>query len=138
MDEGTALCPTCGAPIDVGQFAELELKLKPHVRQARAALAVATAIFAMCFLLLASLDAPAPTLVTAGFGVGLFGGCCLLSAWRPLAASVIALSVFSALQIAVDRAGPPLDAVPGRGGGRVEGDLVRAADRRRQGGPAHP
>jgi hypothetical protein len=101
VDEGTALCPTCGAPIDVGQYAELEHRLKPHIRQARAALAVATAIFAMCFLLLASLDAPAPTLVTAGFGVGLFGGCCLLSAWRPLAASVIALSVFSALQIAV-------------------------------------
>ena len=39
--------------------------------------------------------------MTAGFGVGLFGGCCLLSVWRPLAASVIALSVFSALQIAV-------------------------------------
>ena len=56
----------------------------------------------MCFLLLlASLEAPVPTLVTAGFGVGLFGGCCLLSVWRPLAASVIALSVFSALQIAV-------------------------------------
>ncbi len=101
VDEGTAICPTCGAPIDVGQYAELELRLKPHVRQARVALAVATAIFSMCFLLLVSLDAPAPTLVTAGFGVGLFGGCCLLSAWRPLAASVIALSVFSALQIAV-------------------------------------
>lgn len=101
MEEGTALCPTCGAPIDVGQFAELELRLKPHLRQARAALAVATAIFGMCFLLLVGLEAPAPALVTAGFGVAFFGGSCLLSAWRPLAASVIALSVFSALQIAV-------------------------------------
>ena len=62
---------------------------------------VATAIFAMCVLLLAALDAPPATLVTAGFGVGVFGGCCLLSVWRPLAASMIALSVFSALQIAV-------------------------------------
>ena len=40
-------------------------------------------------------------MVTAGLGTLLFGGCCLLSRWRPLPASVIALSVFSALQIAV-------------------------------------
>jgi hypothetical protein len=101
VEEGTAICPTCGAPIDVSQFAELELKLKPHLRQARTALGVATAIFATCVLLLAALDAPPATLVTAGFGAVVFGGCCLLSVWRPLAASVIALSIFSALQIAV-------------------------------------
>jgi hypothetical protein len=101
VEEGTAICPICGAPIDVSQFAELELELKPLLRQARSALAVATGIFAVCFLLLASLMASPATLVTAAFGMALFGGCCLLSAWRPLAASVIALSVFSALQIAV-------------------------------------
>jgi hypothetical protein len=101
VEEGTALCPTCGSPIDVGQFAELELKLKPHVRQARAALGVATALFALCLLLLFSLGAPSATLVTAAFGTILFGGCCVLARWRPLAASVIALAVFSALQIAV-------------------------------------
>jgi hypothetical protein len=101
VEEGTALCTSCGAPIDVGQFAELELKLKPHLRQARTALWVATMLFAVCFLLLLSLGAPPSTLVTAVFGTLLFGGCCLLSARWPLAASVTALSIFSALQIAV-------------------------------------
>jgi hypothetical protein len=101
VEEGTALCPSCGAPIDVGQFAELELKLKPHLRQARSALGVATALFGLCLLLLAALRAPASTVVTAALGTLVFGGCCLLSRWRPLAASLAALSVFSALQIAV-------------------------------------
>ena len=101
VEEGTALCTTCGAPIDAGQFAELELKLKPYVRQARAALWAATMLFAVCFLLLFSLGAPPSTLATAVFGTVLFGGCCLLSARWPLAASVTALSIFSALQIAV-------------------------------------
>ena len=101
VEEGTPLCPTCGAPIDVEQFAELELKLKPHVRQGRTALGVATFLFALCFLLLASLEAPAPMLVTSGLGTLLFGGCFLTAARWPLAASATALSVFSALHIAV-------------------------------------
>jgi hypothetical protein len=101
VEEGTALCTTCGAPLDVGQFAELELKLKPLLRQARTALWVALALFAVGFLLLFSLGAPPATLATAVFGTLLFGGCCLLSARWPLAASVTALSLFSALQIAV-------------------------------------
>ncbi|HET6151203.1 MAG TPA: hypothetical protein VFH68_26940 [Polyangia bacterium] len=101
VEEGTALCTACGAPIDVAQFAELELKLKPLVRQARTALWVAMMLFATCFLLLFSLEAPSSTLATAAFGTLLFGGCCLLSARWPLAASVTALSIFSALQLAV-------------------------------------
>jgi hypothetical protein len=101
VEEGTALCTICGAPIDVGQFAELELRLKPLVRQARSALGAALMLFAICLLLLFSLGAPPSMQATAGFGTLLFGGCCLLSARWPLAASVTALSVFSALQIAV-------------------------------------
>ena len=101
VEEGTALCTACGAPIDVAQFAELELKLKPLVKQARTALWVAMGLFATCFLLLFSLEAPPSTLASAAFGTLLFGGCCLLSARWPLAASVTALSIFSMLQIAV-------------------------------------
>jgi len=101
VEEGIPLCPNCGAPIDVAQFAELELKLKPHVRQARMALGVATMLFGLCFLLLLSLQAPATTLATAGFGVVLFGACCLTSLRWPLASPLTALSIFSALHIAV-------------------------------------
>jgi hypothetical protein len=101
VEEGTALCPACGSPIDISQFAELELKLKPHLRQARTALGVATALFGVCLLLLIMLGAPGPTMATALLGTALFGGCCLLSIRRPLAASLTALAVFSALQIAV-------------------------------------
>jgi hypothetical protein len=101
VEEGTPLCPTCGAPIDVAQFAELELKLKPHVRQGRTALGVATSLFAVFFLLLAGLEAPATMLVTAGSGTLLFGACFALSGRWPLAASATALAVFSALHIAV-------------------------------------
>jgi len=101
VEDGTALCPTCDAPIDVAQFAELELKLKPHVRQARTALAVSTFLFVLCLLMLFSLRASLSAVATAGFGALLFGGCYVLSARRPLAASVTALSVFSALHIAV-------------------------------------
>jgi hypothetical protein len=101
VEEGTAICPACGAPIDIGHFAELELKLKPHIGQARTALGVATMLFALCLVLLFAVDAPSSTLVTAAFGTLLFGGCCVMSLRRPLAASVSALAVFSALQIAV-------------------------------------
>jgi len=101
VEEGTSLCTACGAPIDVAQFAELELKLKPLVKQARTALWVATILFASCVLLLFSLGAPPSTVGTAVFDTLLFGGCCLLAGRRPLAASVAALSIFSALHIAV-------------------------------------
>src|SRR5258707_12326217 len=74
VEEGTAICPTCGAPIDVSQFAELELKLKPHLRQARTALGVATAAFPISVLLLSGLDPHPATQVTAGFGAVAFGG----------------------------------------------------------------
>jgi hypothetical protein len=100
VEQGTALCPTCGSPIDVAQFAELELRLKPHLRQARQALAVATALFGCCLLLLASMAAPASILLSSMLGVVVFGGCYLLSLRRPLAASVTALSIFTGLQVA--------------------------------------
>ena len=101
VEEGTTLCPACGSPIDISHFAELELKLKPHLRQARMALAVAASIFGSCLLLLLMLQVRGPTLWTAALGTLLFGGCCAWSIWRPLGASVTALAVFSALQIAV-------------------------------------
>ena len=101
VEEGTALCPACGSPIDVEPFAELELKLKPHLRQARTALAVTTTIFATCLLLVVMMQVRGLTLWTALAGTLVFGGCCLWSIWRPLAASVTALAFFSALQISV-------------------------------------
>jgi hypothetical protein len=100
VEQGTALCPSCGSPIDVAQFAELELRLKPHLRQARQALAVATALFACCLLLLMSMAAPGPILMASAMGVAIFGGCFLISLRRPLAASVTALAIFTSLQIA--------------------------------------
>jgi hypothetical protein len=101
VEEGTAICPACGSPIDISHFAELELKLKPHLRQARMALAVASSIFGSCLLLLMMLQVRGPTLWTAALGTLLFGGCCAWSIWRPLGASVTALAVFCALQVAV-------------------------------------
>jgi hypothetical protein len=101
VDQGTALCPACGAPIDITQFAELELKLKPHLRQARTALGVATGLFGLCLSLLFALGASGTMLMTSALGTALFGACFVMSAWRPLAASAVALATFSALQISV-------------------------------------
>src|SRR4051812_47896043 len=92
VDQGTALCPTCGAPIDITQFAELELKLKPHLRQARTALGVATALFGLCSLLLLAIQVSGVILLTSAIGTALFGACFALSFWRPLAASTVALA----------------------------------------------
>jgi hypothetical protein len=101
VEEGTALCPACGSPIDVVQFAELELKLKPHLRQTRTALGVATGLFGLCLLVLMAVQASGPVLAMTTLGTLVFGGCFLSSASRPLAASTIALAFFASLQIAV-------------------------------------
>jgi hypothetical protein len=103
VDEGTAICPGCGSPIDIAQFAELELRLKPYLRQARGALGVATVIFGLGLWVLAAIGASSSSMGVASAAVGtvLFGGCFLISARRPLLASALALSVFTALQMAV-------------------------------------
>lgn len=101
---GTRICPSCGGPVDIGQHAELELKLKPDLRKARYILGIVTGLGALSLLFqMASTGRSAWS--NELFDVAFYGVCFVLAKRWPLGTCITAMSVFLFAQAAVLGAG---------------------------------
>src|SRR5262245_54661123 len=97
VPQGTAVCPRCPSPIDVGQFAELELKLRPHMRAARTFLGVVATLGILGTMVAGATGDDGSTLGHAVPAV-FFAACFLASFRMPLGASIAAMAMLLLLQ----------------------------------------
>jgi hypothetical protein len=100
VPEGSEICPRCRSPIDIGQFAELELTLKPDIRAARTFMGVVAALGLLGAVLEGATIDSVSTLLWRAMPALFFAGCFLAAFKAPLGAAITALAAFLFLQAA--------------------------------------
>jgi hypothetical protein len=88
---GTEICPKCDSPIDVGRFAELELRVKPDLNKARTFLGLVAMLGAVGLLFRLQNGG---SVVDEVATIVIFGACSLIAKKRPLGASIAAMAAF--------------------------------------------
>jgi len=102
-EAGIDLCPRCGAPMAVGEYAELALRLEPIQRSARRWMAVAACLCVVGFLVVLLVSAAfglSPLLLLIqGLFTAFFVGAWALSRRFPLGAPLAVACVYGALEL---------------------------------------
>jgi hypothetical protein len=115
---GTQVCPACGAPVEVAQYAELELALKPALRSARLALTIPATVSGLVTALLVILALaagvpPAAAIPTATLTALFIVAAAGVQRW-PFFSTLLGLALFVLVE-AVNVVLDPLVLFPGVG-----------------------
>jgi len=100
VEAGIDLCPRCGAPTSVAEYAELALKLEPMQKSARRWLAIAAGLSVVGLVSLMSRNVEGAVLLLQGLLTGVFAGAWALSRRFPMGAPLAAACVYGMLELA--------------------------------------